>query len=141
LIAVGEEAAAHHGCAEVDLATCHLYPENYRLPGPSAVEAGSRYIAAQARAAGAQGKPLVVEELGLSNLGAFSLDGRRQAYRTWFAAAWEAGAAGVGPWLFAYDERPDEWDDFTFYWKDTSALDDRRNRYADLVAEAALRFG
>ena len=47
------------------------------------------------------------------------------------------GLAGIGPWLFAHDDRPDAWDDFTFYWKSGTLPDDPANRYADLLRDAA----
>jgi mannan endo-1,4-beta-mannosidase len=58
-------------------------------------------------------------------------------YRTWLGAAERSGVAGIGPWLFAHDDRPDAWDDFTFYWKSGTRPDARGNRYADLLADAA----
>jgi mannan endo-1,4-beta-mannosidase len=43
--------------------------------------------------------------------------------------------------MFAPDSRPDEWDAFTFYYRDGSRPSDPRNRYADLLIEAAGRSG
>ena len=39
--------------------------------------------------------------------------------------------------MFANDARPDAWDEFTFYYRDGTVPADPRNRYADLVVEAA----
>jgi len=38
--------------------------------------------------------------------------------------------------MFAYDSRPDEWDFHTFYFRDGTAPDDPRNRYADIILKA-----
>jgi len=43
--------------------------------------------------------------------------------------------------VFANDARPDEWDDYTFYYRDGTVPADPRNRYADLVVEAAALAG
>ena len=51
------------------------------------------------------------------------------------------GLVGIGPWMFAYDARPDAWDDFTWYHRDGLPLDAPENRYADLIAELAARLG
>lgn len=49
-----------------------------------------------------------------------------------------AGAAVASPWLFAYDARPDHWDDYTFFWSTGTTAEDRRSRYADVVRAAVL---
>jgi mannan endo-1,4-beta-mannosidase len=149
LVSTGEEGhepwfSQHVRLPEIDLASAHYYPEKYGIPAGLEREAGERYITEHAAIARAAGKPLYVGELGLGNEGAefarSSLDERRAIYRAWFDVAARSGVAGIGPWLFAHDARPDAWDDFTFYWKDGTAPDAPVNRYADLLAEAAARF-
>jgi mannan endo-1,4-beta-mannosidase len=143
--AQGASFSRHVALPEIDLASVHFYPEKYGLAPGREAEAGEAWIAAHAAIARAAGKPLYVGEIGLGNEHASfarcSLAERRAIYRAWFAAAERAGAAGMGLWVFAYDARPDEWDDFTFYLRDGLPLDAPENRYADLVAEAARRFG
>ena len=138
----GSSFRRHLAIAELDLATCHFYPEKWGLRRGVEEEAGRRWIDAHAALARAAGKPLLVEEFGLANvaLGARRprpLAERRRAYAAWFAAAESAGVAGVGPWGFAHHDRPDGWDAFTFYRHDPPAPIDR---YADLVEAAARRL-
>lgn len=142
--AQGASFTRHVALPEIDLACAHFYPEKYGVAAGLERAAGEAWIAEHAAIAHAAGKPFYVGEFGLGNEGAgfarFSLAQRRGIYRAWFAAALRAGACGVGPWLFAYDARPDAWDDFTFYRRDGLPLDAPENRYADLVAEAAAAF-
>jgi mannan endo-1,4-beta-mannosidase len=131
--------------AAVDVGTCHLYPESWGWRRGVEVEAGERWIAWHAEAARAAGRPLVVAEFGLANAALARVAGhaprplmeRRRAYDAWFAAAHAAGAAGIGPWLFHYDDRPDGWDDYAFYKHTPPAPIDR---YADLVEKWARKF-
>jgi mannan endo-1,4-beta-mannosidase len=123
-------------CADVDLASCHFYPEKYGVADEWVEAAGRSWIAEHARIAATVGKPIVWSELGLAT--AERIEGRRfrreerlRVYASWLAAAADAGAAGAGPWLFAYDQRPEAWDDFTFY---------ERDGYPELLREAARRF-
>lgn len=121
----------------IDFGSVHLYPEQWDVPPELLAETGARWIHDHALLARELGKPLVVGEFGLSNLGALTLDERRAVYRAWLRCAKNAGAAAVGPWLFAYDSRPDAWDAYTFYYRDGTLPDDPVNRYADLLVEAA----
>jgi len=123
----------------VDLATCHFYPEKYGVKSGLEEEAGVRWIQSHAAQARAAGKPLLVEELGLSNVALGDrkprpLAERRRAYATWLQCGAAAGVAGIGPWGFAHHDRPDGWDDYTFYRHDPPAPIDR---YADLIEAAA----
>jgi mannan endo-1,4-beta-mannosidase len=114
---------------EVDLASCHFYPQKYGLRPGAEREAGVAWIEEHARVAGRVGKPLVIGEFGIAN-GGLPADERLAAYRAWLRAAQTSGAAGVGPWLFAYQSRPAEWDEFTFYINDPIA--DTLREYARL---------
>jgi mannan endo-1,4-beta-mannosidase len=107
-------------CPDVDLASCHFYPQKYGLRRGTESESGVAWISEHARVAAAAGKPLVVGELGIARDG-LPEQLRLDAYRAWLAAAVESGAAGIGPWLFAYPSRPADWDEFTFYANDPIA--------------------
>ena len=139
----GMSFARHLGA--VDLATCHLYPEKWGWRRGVEIEAGTRYIEWHAEVARAAGRPLVVGEFGLANVALADVPGhaprplmeRRRAYDAWFAAAHHAGVAGIGPWLFHYDDRADGWDDFAFYRHEPPAPIDR---YADIVETWARVF-
>ncbi|MEO6951872.1 MAG: cellulase family glycosylhydrolase [Polyangia bacterium] len=125
----------------VDVASAHLYPEKAGITPGLEREAGVRWIVEHAAIARAAGKPLIVGEFGLGNERAsfarFPLPQRRAIYRTWLGAAIRAGVAGIGPWLFHHDDRPDTWDDFAWYVRDGVPLGSPKNRYADLVRDAA----
>ncbi len=129
---------------EIDLASVHFYPEKYGITPGFEEAAGVEWIEGHARIAHAAGKPVYVGELGLGNEGAsfarFALPERRAIYRAWFEAADRAGIAGLGPWMFAHDSRPDRWDDFSWYVRDGLPLDAPENRYADLVEALAARL-
>lgn len=138
----GSSFRRHLAIAELDLATCHFYPEKWGVRRGVEEEAGRRWIEEHALEARAAGKPLLVEEFGLSNVATGDrkprpLAERRRAYASWLACAEAAGVAGIGPWGFAHDDRPDGWDDFTFYRHQPPAPIDR---YADLIEAAARRF-
>ncbi len=121
----------------IDFGSVHLYPEAWRISASQSITFGSAWIDGHAKVARELGKPLFVGEFGLPNDGVLALAERRAAYRAWFGCARRTGAAGVAPWLFAYDARPDTWDRHTFYFRDGTSPEDPVNRYADLVIEAA----
>lgn len=125
----------------IGFGSAHFYPEAWGLRPEAMARSGARWISEHAALAGQLGKPLFLGEFGLSNQGVFSLEERRALYRGWLRCAWRAGVGGIAPWMFAYDARPDAWDDFTFYFRDGTAPEDPSNRYADLVIEAAARAG
>ena len=77
------------------------------------------------------------------NGGDWWLDGvrGRAMYRGWLRCAWRVGVGGIAPWMFAPDSRPDDWDDFTFYYRDGTRPEDPLNRYTDLIIEAVGRSG
>jgi hypothetical protein len=114
--ATGTSFSRHLACADVDLASCHFYPEKYGIRPGAEREAGIAWIEEHASLATQAGKQLLVGELGLNP------SPRRAAiYADWIAAARAKRAAAAGLWLFAYDGRPAEWDEFTFYARDPEA--------------------
>lgn len=125
----------------VDFASVHFYPEAYGVARDVTAPAGAHWFSEHAALAREMGKPLFIGELALRNREGFSLDERRALYRGWFRCAWRTGAGASGVWMFANDARPDAWDDFTFYFRDGTVPADPRNRYADLVIEAAALSG
>ena len=125
----------------IGFGSAHFYPEAWGLRPEATARSGARWISEHAALAGQLSKPLFLGEFGLRNGGGFSLEERRALYRGWMRCAWRAGVGGIAPWMFAYDARPETWDDFTFYFRDGTAPEDPGNRYADLVIEAAARAG
>lgn len=135
----GSSFALNTASAPVDFGTIHFFPESWGFERDQMAEAGARWISEHAAAARQVGKPLVLEEFGLHNVDGFTLAERRAMYRGWLRCARKVGAAVAGPWVFAYDARPDGWDLHTFYFKDGTQPGDPENRYADLLVEAAGR--
>jgi endo-1,4-beta-mannosidase len=126
LLSVGDEGEPHLvECPDVDLGSCHYYPEKYGVPAGTEVEAGCRYLDHHAQLAARAGKPLLFGEFGIAGAA------RLPAYRAWLDHAVRAGVALVGPWLFAYRTRPKAWDEFTFYDDDP---------VADLLRTAAQKI-
>jgi mannan endo-1,4-beta-mannosidase len=129
------------GLPQVDFGSAHFYPEFWDVPSEATARSGAHWISEHASLARQLGKPFFLGEFGLRNRGGFSLEERRALYRGWLQCAWRAGVAGMAPWMFSPDSRPDEWDEFTFYFRDGTRPGDPRNRYADLLIEAAGRAG
>lgn len=123
--------------ASIDLASVHFFPEAWQIAREEIATAGARWISAHATLARAAGKQLLVGEVGLRNQGVFSLEERRALLRGWLRCAKNSGAAGMAPWMFAYDSFPEEWDEYTFRFRDGSTPEDPGNQYADLLRDAA----
>ncbi len=132
----GEEFALLTASPYVDYASVHLYPEAWGVPMDWAAFFGAGFLSQRIATARRLGKPLLVGELALRSDG-LPLEDRRAIYRGWFRCIRRAGGAGVAPWLFAYDARPDAWDPHTFHWCDGTDPADPVNQYADLVRDAA----
>lgn len=127
--------------AAVDIASVHLYPESWRWSSGSFETAGVAWIEDHAGAAAEVARPLVLGEFGLGNHGGLPLRGRRRLYERWLEAARrQASVAGALSWSFSTDDRPDDWDEFTWRWRDGTEPGARENRYADLHREWAARF-
>ena len=125
----------------IDFASVHFYPELYGVKPGATARAGAHWFSEHAAIARELGKPLFIGEFALRNHGGLPLEARRALYRGWFRCAWRTGVGASGPWMFANDARPDDWDDFTFYYRDGTVPADPRNRYADLIIEAAALSG
>ena len=124
-----------------DLASIHLYPEGWGWPRHSWIERGARWIRMHADQAAAAGRPLLLGEFGLSNRGS-GLAACRRVYSRWLEAARSHPAvAGACSWSFSTDDRPDDWDEFTWGWRTGTVASDPINRYADLFADEARRWG
>ncbi len=125
----------------VDFASVHFYPELWGTAPEHIATEGARWFSEHAALARELGKPLFIGEFALRNEDALALDERRALYRGWFRCAWRSGIGASAPWMFAYDDRPDAWDAHTFYFRDGTAPADARNRYADILIEAAALTG
>ncbi len=141
LIGTGEEGfepfRSNLESAAVDFGSIHFFPESWNLPPAEIAGAGARWIKEHAALARGRNKPLILGEFALRNDGVFMLSERRAMYRGWLTCAVRTGLAGAAPWLFAYDARPEQWDRHTFYFRDGTAPQDPRNRYADIVLDAS----
>jgi mannan endo-1,4-beta-mannosidase len=125
----------------IDFGSVHFYPEDWGIPAEETAAAGARWFSEHDAVARELGKPLFIGEFGLRNEGRFPLESRRAMYRGWLRCAWRLGVGASAPWMFAYDARPDTWDGFTFYFLDGTEPADPRNRYADLIVQAAALAG
>lgn len=125
----------------IDFASVHFYPELYGVKTEATARAGAHWFSEHASLARDLGKPLFIGEFALRNREGFTLDERRSLYRGWFRCAFRSGVGASAPWMFANDARPDEWDDYTFYFRDGTEPADPGNRYADLIIEAASLTG
>lgn len=123
----------------VDYASVHFYPEAWGVEPEAMAQVGARWASEHAAMARDLGKPLLVGEFGLRNLGGLYLDERRALYRGWLHCMRRTGAGGAAPWMFAYDRRDEDWDRYAFQYLDGTLPGDLRNRYADLLVEAAWR--
>lgn len=121
----------------VDFGSIHYFPETWGITREQVALAGARWIDEHASQARQVGKPLILGEFGLRNRGTFNLAERRAMYRGWLSCARKSGLGGVAPWVFANDARPDDWDLHTFYFRDGTDPRDPRNRFADIIIEAA----
>ncbi|MCP4867151.1 MAG: cellulase family glycosylhydrolase [Proteobacteria bacterium] len=135
----GQEDDWDESSALVDVASIHLYPEEWGWP--DAADAGVRWIRSHADRAAALNKPLLLGEFGLSNRRGLKLPERRRIYRRWLAAARAHPAVlGACSWSFSTDDRPDAWDEFTWTWRDGTDPSAASNRYADLHRDEAARW-
>ncbi len=141
LFAAGSSFRRNTASPFIDFASVHFYPEDWGVAPADTARAGALWFSEHAAIARELGKPLFIGEFGLLNEGHFLLDERRALYRGWFLCAWRTGVGATAPWMFAYDARPDAWDAFTFYYRDGTVPDNRGNRYADLIVEAAALSG
>jgi mannan endo-1,4-beta-mannosidase len=145
LLCTGGEGRAEDDFAgalqSVDLASIHLYPEGWGWSQDRWIDEGADWIRAHADRAALAGRPLLLGEFGLSNRG-LPLAERRAAYLRWLQVARRHPAvAGACSWSFSTDDRPDDWDEFTWGWRTGTVAEDPMNRYADLFAAEAPRWG
>lgn len=147
LLATGEEGAVNEGqdfelnTNAVDIASVHLYPESWGWPIETLEARGVDWIESRAETAASLGRPLVIGEFGLRNHGGLSLVERRRIYDAWMTTAQEHNAvAGACSWSFSTDDRPDDWDPYSWYLRDGTGAKAEENRYADLHRRWAGRF-
>lgn len=147
LVLTGEEGLEDPGMdwsshtALSDMGSIHLYPEHWGWEPEQWEEAGLRWIQDHAERAAALGKPLILGEFGLPNA-VLPLAERRRIYACWVETAMGCEAvSGVCSWSFSTDDRPDDWDAFTWTWRDGTSPEDPVNRHADQHREWAARWG
>lgn len=126
----GQDFAA--SAALVDVASVHLYPEHWGWRGDLAA-LGSAFIADRAARTD---RPLLLGEFGLDNHG-LPLAERRRILDAWVNTARACGLLGVASWSFSTDDRPDDWDAFTWRWRTGTPVTHVDNRLADLHARWA----
>lgn len=130
LVATGEEGldpTFSQTSLLVDIASVHLYPEHWNWTG-DLVARGQRWITEHAQT----GRPLILAEFGLEN-SRLPLTLRRKIYQSWFEAVRDnPSVAGLASWSFSTDDRPDDWDAYTWTWRNGTSIDDPSNRVADL---------
>jgi mannan endo-1,4-beta-mannosidase len=116
LLAVGDEGHITEPflqIPEIDFGTFHLYPEAWKKRDPIAF--GLRWIAQHLEAGRNVGKPMLLEEYGIT-----SKTDRNRIYSTWLRAIEEQDGAGDLAWMLAStdDETGEpypDYDGFTFY--------------------------
>ena len=121
----------------LNVASIHLYPEDWGVRSNLVEEAGTRFIRESARIARVHQKPLFVGEMGVRNDGKIPLETRRQIIRTWLHVAQEEGAWGAGAWMLSYDTRPMHWDAYQFYVRDGLPIDASANGVAPAYLDDA----
>ena len=114
----------------LNVASVHLYPEDWGVRMGLVEEAGVRMLRESAAIARAHGKPLFVGEMGVRNDGKIPIHARREIIRAWLRVAEEEGAWGAGAWMLSYDARPVHWDAYQFYVRDGLPLEAVENGIA-----------
>jgi mannan endo-1,4-beta-mannosidase len=114
----------------LNVASVHLYPEDWGVRTSLIEEAGTRMLRESAALARAHNKPLFVGEMGVRNDGKIPLQARRNIIRAWLRVAEEEGAWGAGAWMLSYDARPMHWDAYQFYVRNGLPLEAAENGIA-----------
>jgi mannan endo-1,4-beta-mannosidase len=144
LVLTGEEGLSPsfaENSAQVDVASIHLYPDEWGWDLTTCEAAGVAWIRDHADAAARVGRPTILGEFGLSNRGPLSLRERRSIYGRWLDAAREhPNVVGACSWSFSTDDRPDQWDAYSWTWRDGTRPEDDANRYAALHRDEAARW-
>jgi len=97
----GEDFEASLSLPNIDFGTYHMYPQTWYpeldYPGSnfSVEEWGLGWIEAHANTAAYVGKPLLIEEFGVTGL-----DNKTSIYPVWVGYALATGHAGIEPWQF-----------------------------------------
>lgn len=97
----GEDFEASLALPNIDFGTYHMYPQTWYpeldYPGSnfSVEEWGLGWIEAHANTAAYVGKPLLIEEFGVTGL-----ENKTEIYPVWVGYALASGHAGIEPWQF-----------------------------------------
>lgn len=148
LVGSGEEGHEEPGMSfsrntaapAMDMGSIHLYPDAWGMDALDAAAFGARWISERAETARRLGKPLLVGEFAIKESDELGPDERRAIYRGWLTCAERSGVAGAMPWLFTDDGRPQDWDPFSFRWRNGSEPSAPDNLFVDLLAEFAERW-
>ena len=117
----GVECNAFLAVPDIDFGTFHLYPQAWRQRDPRSF--GLRWIEQHLTAGRSAGKPMLLEEYGMTvggRLGLSSASERDDSYRVWLRSVLEQEGAGDLAWMIAStdDETGElypDYDRFTFY--------------------------
>jgi len=117
----GVDCEAFLKVPDIDFGTFHLYPQAWKERDP--LRFGLRWIEQHLAAGRSAGKPMLLEEYGISveGRGGLSSAGERDdIYRAWLRSVLEQDGAGDLAWMLASTddetgERYPDYDHFTFY--------------------------
>jgi mannan endo-1,4-beta-mannosidase len=117
----GVDCAAYLEVPDIDFGTFHLYPQAWKQRDP--LNFGLRWIEQHLAAGRSAGKPMLLEEYGMTvggPRGLSSTSEREDIYRAWLRAILEHEGAGDLAWMLAStdDETGElypDYDRFTFY--------------------------
>jgi len=117
----GVDCSAFLNVADIDFGTFHLYPQAWKQRDP--LSFGLRWIEHHLAAGRSAGKPMLLEEYGMTvggHRGLSSASERDDIYRAWLGSILEQEGAGDLAWMIAStdDESGEpypDYDQFTFY--------------------------
>lgn len=117
----GVDCSAFLNVPDIDFGTFHLYPQAWKQRDP--LKFGLRWIEQHLAAGRSAGKPMLLEEYGMTvggPRGLSSASERDDIYRTWLRSVLEQEGAGDLAWMIASadDETGElyrDYDRFTFY--------------------------
>ena len=122
----------------MDFGTVHCYPEAWKVDKGKGGPACRSWMRLHGRLSRELNRPTVCSEIALINQeqfseGKYGLSERRAIYQSWLNAADGGDVAGVFPWLYIPDARPESWDKHSFGLKNGSLPGDAGNRYTDII--------
>ena len=124
----------------VDFGTVHCYPEAWNVSKKDGERSCRAWIRLHGRISRENNRPTICTEIALVNQEQFSegnygLAERRSIYRSWMKLAENGELAGLLPWLYIPDKRPESWDKHSFGLRNESLPEDKVNKYTDLIKD------